>query len=115
MLIPGLYEQVINKGTYEEILKLSPNLFTKKEIDKEESSQIISAYLCDVVKKGFDNIIERKGSSLADQITLANKIIDLVKKETEQDSYDEYAIDLQAEQLLAVMSKDDPKIPQKDE
>lgn len=110
MLIPGLYEQVINKGTNEEILKLSSNLFAKKEIDKEESSQIISAYLCDVVKKGFDNILDRKGSSLADQINLANKIIDLVKKETEQEIYDEYTIDLQAEQLMAVMSKDDPML-----
>ncbi len=109
MLIPGLYEQIINREIREEIQNLSENLFNTRDIDKEEASQIISAYLTSVIQQGFDNILDRK-DSIADQIKLANKIIDLVKQETESENYENLEISPEAKQLLAILSKDDPRL-----
>ena len=109
MLIPGLYEQIINRGIREEIQNLSEDLFNTRDIDKEEASQIISAYLTSVIQQGFDNILDRK-DSITDQIKLANKIIDLVKQETESENYKNLEISPEAKQLLAILSKDDPRL-----
>ena len=67
MLISGLYEQIINKEIHEEIRNLPKDLFDTRDIDKEEASQIISSYLTSIIKQGFDNIIDRRGSEISDQ------------------------------------------------
>lgn len=103
MLVPGLYEQLINRKIHDEIQKLSPKDFATRDVDPDEASQIISAYLATVVQKGLDNILDQNKNALADQISLANKIIDLVKNETEQNEYDNLTIDPRAEQLLAIL------------
>ncbi len=110
MLISGLYEQIINKEIHEEIRNLPKDLFDTRDIDKEEASQIISSYLTSIIKQGFDNIIDRRGSEISDQIKLANKIIDIVKQETECEEYKDYEIDSEAKQLLAILSENDPRL-----
>ena len=110
MLISGLYEQIINKEIHEEIRNLPKDLFDTRDIDKEEASQIISSYLTSIIKQGFDNIIDRRGSEISDQIKLANKIIDIVKQETECEEYKDYEIDSEAKQLLAILGENDPRL-----
>ena len=54
---------------------------------------------------GLDNVKDN-GEDLASQVSLANKIIALIQQETAEDAFDGLAIDQRAEQLFALINKE---------
>ncbi len=104
MLKDGLYEQVIN----EEIDKTLKNLHDKvchtDDIDKAESSKILSDYIAEVMQKGFDNVRDNGGDTSA-QIELANKIISLITQQVDEQDFAQMKIAQCAKQLLALKTK----------
>lgn len=108
MLKQGLYEQLINRMIGLEIKQAEEeNMYVDvAPIDTGEASKVLSQYLAEIIEKGLDNVRDN-GGSLADQIALANKLVDAVKTETREGSFDELLVEQQAEQLLALFDKKD--------
>ena len=108
MLKHGLYEQLINRMIGLEIKQAEEeNMYIDvAPIDTGEASKVLSQYLAEIIEKGLDNVRDN-GGSLADQIALANKLVDAVKTETREGSFDELLVERQAEQLLAFFDKKD--------
>ena len=108
MLKQGLYEQLINRLIGREIKQAEEeNMYVDvAPIDMGEASKVLSQYLAEIIEKGLDNVRDN-GGSLADQIALANKLVDAVKTETREGSFDELVVEQQAEQLLALFDKKD--------
>lgn len=108
MLKQGLYEQLINRMIGSEIKKAEEkNMYVDvAPIDTGEASKVLSQYLTEIIEKGLDNVRDN-GGSLADQIALVNRLVDAVKTETREDSFDDMSVDRQAEQLLALFDKKD--------
>ncbi len=108
MLKQGLYEQLINRMIGREIKQAEEeNMYVDvAPIDTGEASKVLSQYLAEIIEKGLDNVRDN-GGSLADQIALANKLVDAVKTETREGSFDELLVEQQAEQLLALFDKKD--------
>ena len=108
MLKQGLYEQLINRMIDAELKNAeSQGMYTNAApVDAGEASKILSQYLSEVIEKGLDNVRDN-GGSLTDQIALVNKLVDAVKTETREDSFDELSADQRAEQLLALFDKKD--------
>ncbi len=107
MMQEGLYEQLVNKLIKSRLDELNKNEFHIKEtsIDKSEASIILSRYLSDVIKVALnlvsgDDVIEK-------QIHLSNKIIQLLKKELDNEDFDNDLILIQAKILSAIFSKAD--------
>ena len=99
MLKQGLYEQLINRMIDAELKNAeSQGMYTNAApVDAGEASKILSQYLSEVIEKGLDNVRDN-GGSLADQITLVNKLVDAVKTETREDSFDALSVEQRAEQ-----------------
>lgn len=109
MLKPGLYEQVINKRIDLELAKIPEECKAVEKIDKAEASGILTQYISGIVKQSMDTISEEK-DAISEQVKLINKIIRLISDEIQDSSYKEYLVDKKAEQLLALLSGDDPDI-----
>ena len=56
MLKDGLYEQVINESLQKDIDESVDKFSEIKEIDKAESSKILSQYVADIIEKGLNYI-----------------------------------------------------------
>lgn len=54
----GLYEQILNTGTTNELKDLNPDLFTvgKEALDVEEARKLLVHYIS-MVQKGFGNYL----------------------------------------------------------
>lgn len=104
MLYPGLYEQVINKGLDKELSKNIDKLCQTAPIDTGESSKVLTKYIADVIERGLDNVRD-KGGNLLDQIEMVNKIVTTIVAETKEASFDTLAVSQRAEQLLALLVK----------
>lgn len=109
MLKPGLYEQVINKKIDAELAKVSEECKSVERIDKAEASGVLTQYIAGIIKQGMDSLSEEK-DAISEQVKLANKIIEIIRNETNDPSYQEYIVDEKAEQLLALLSGDDPDV-----
>lgn len=101
----GLYEQVLNKIFSEKIDGADENktLIYKEGIDEEESSYILSQYLHGVVQRGLSYL--EKTNRLGRQIELSNKIIKLIREETQEECIEEDFISEDAKMLLAVLDR----------
>ena len=108
MLKQGLYEQLINRMIGAEIKDAEERgmYVDAAPVDTGEASKLLSQYLAEVIEQGLDNVRDN-GGSLADQITLVNKLVDAVKTETCEDSFGELSVEEQAKQLLALFDKKD--------
>lgn len=108
MLKQGLYEQLINRMIDGEIKNAEERGMhvDAAPVDTGEASKVLSQYLAEVIEKGLDNVRDN-GGSLADQIALVNKLVDAVKIETCEDSFDALSVEQRAEQLLALFDKKD--------
>lgn len=104
MLKKGLYEQVININLAKEIDQNKDKLSCTVPIDKAEASKILAKYISEVIEKGFDNVRDN-GGDINSQIALANKIINIIKNETNESDFIEMSVDERAEQLLAFLDK----------
>ncbi|WP_026508365.1 DUF3427 domain-containing protein [Butyrivibrio sp. MC2013] len=106
MLKPGLYEQVVNALLRGELSSLQDELQYTEKIDSAEASIILSRYLSDVIQKSLDRLSET--DDLQPKIALVNKVVELLSNETHQEDIQGMAVDGAAEQLLALISENDP-------
>lgn len=104
MLKSGLYEQVINKKFAHELDLATDQLKSTALIDKAEASKVLAKYIAEIIEKGLDNVKD-SGGDIQTQIDLANKIVRTIILETKDDNFDLLTIDQRAEQLLALLSK----------
>lgn len=109
MLNPGLYEQVINNAISSELSSIPEARKNIAPIDKAEASKVLSQYLADVVQKGLDNVMDNGGDIFA-QVTLANKIVELIQNMTNEADFASLGVDQRAEQLFALLRESDPRL-----
>ena len=108
MLHPGLYEQVINNAVAEELSSVAEARKAVAPIDAAEASKVLSQYLADVIQKGLDNLSD-KNKDIASQIDLANQVVSLIQKITQEADFAELEVDQRAEQLFALFGEADPR------
>ncbi len=106
MLEPGLYEQIINKQIQSELTGSADDLKRVEKIDRAEASEILSRYVSEVVHKALDRISDDE--NLEAKIELVNKVVGLISNENNLDDLKELAVADSAEQLLALLSENDP-------
>ena len=109
MLPPGLYEQVINTALNRELSEIPDARKSVAPLDKAEASKVLAQYLADVVQKGLDNVLDN-GGDISTQIGLANKIVDLIQNTTQEADFATLSVDQRAEQLLALLREQDPRL-----
>ena len=105
MLKPGLYEQVINNELGQELDAATDKLSQTAPIDDAEASRVLAKYVTEIIEKGLDNVKDN-GGDLNSQVSLANKIVSLIRHETEEVAFDGLTVDQRAEQLLALLNKE---------
>ncbi|MEL7596636.1 MAG: hypothetical protein AAGU01_00385, partial [Clostridiaceae bacterium] len=87
----GIYEQVINKLITEEITALQDTkIINKDNIEESESNKILAAYLQEVTRKALSYVKKRSGSKVLNQVAICNKLISLLREETEEESLNNY-------------------------
>ena len=109
MLFPGLYEQVINAALNRELSEIPDARKLVAPIDKAEASKVLAQYLADVVQKGLENVLDN-GGNITDQVDLANRIVSLIERETKEAAFASLGVDQRAEQLLALLREQDPRL-----
>ena len=109
MLHPGLYEQVINQKLDSELSAIPEACRSTAPIDKAEASKVLAQYLTDVVQQGLDNIADN-GGDLSAQIALTNQIVDLIQNTTKEADFASMGVAQRAEQLLALLRENDPRL-----
>ncbi len=109
-MVQGLYEQLITKLIYSKLKALDKNVFYFKEtaIDKNEAARILSQYLNDVIRFALSLI--NGENSIDRQIEISNKIIRLLQKEVNSNTFNDDLIQTEAKILNAVFSKVDSGI-----
>jgi hypothetical protein len=103
MLKSGLYEQVINKLIASE-LEQTDKLKSIEPIDTAEASKVLSKYLSEIIEKGLENIRDNN-EDIVGQIAFANKLVELIRAETDDIAFDTLSVDEPARQLLAILDK----------
>ena len=109
MLHPGLYEQVINNALTSELSDIPDARKSIAPIDKAEAAKVLAQYLADVVQKGMENVLDN-GGDISAQIALANQIVTLIQNTTQEADFATLGVDQRAEQLLALLREQDPRL-----
>ena len=109
MLHPGLYEQVINDKLDSELSEVSEARQATAPIDKAEASKVLAQYLTEVVQQGLDNVADN-GGDLSAQIALTNQIVELIQNTTKEADFAAMGVAQRAEQLLALLRENDPRL-----
>lgn len=109
MLSPGLYEQIINTALNRELSAIPAARKSVAPIDKAEASKVLAQYLADVVQKGLENVVDN-GGDISTQISLANQIVTLIQNTTQEADFAALSVDQRAEQLLALLREQDPRL-----
>ncbi len=100
----GLYEQIINKSLKEQLDAAKDIITRSKAIDEAEASKILAKYVSGIIEKGL-NIIKDSGGSLQAQVDMANKIVEIIAGQTNENEIMDHLVNSPAEQLLAFFSK----------
>ena len=105
MLCEGLYEQIINKKLDSELAS-TDKISQTNPIDSAEASKILAKYVSEIVEQQLDNLNDHNGD-LKDQIELVNRVIETVLNHSsnQDEKKDEYSIADRAEQLLALLNR----------
>ncbi|MBR1481405.1 MAG: DUF3427 domain-containing protein [Ruminococcus sp.] len=103
MLHDGLYEQVISREMDSE-LAATDKLSQTAPIDSAEALKILSKYVAEIVEKGLENVKDN-GGDLSSQVELVNRIVSTITSETHEPEFDSQSVAQRAEQLLALMDK----------
>ena len=103
MLHDGLYEQVISRELDSE-LAATDKLSQTAHIDSAEAAKILSKYVAEIVEKGLENVKDN-GGDLSSQVELVNRIVSTITSETHEPGFDSQSVAKRAEQLLALMDK----------
>ena len=109
MLPPGLYEQVINTALNRELSEIPDARKSVAPIDKAEASKVLAQYLADVVEKGLENMLDN-GGDISAQVGLANQIVTLIQNTTQEADFAALSVEARAEQLLALLREQDPRL-----
>lgn len=109
MLHPGLYEQVINNALESELSEVPEARKSTAPIDTAEASKVLAQYLTEVVQKGLDNV-QDNGGGIEAQIALANQIVSTIQTTTQEADFAALGVDQRAEQLLALLRENDPRL-----
>ena len=109
MLSPGLYEQIINQALNSELSEIPEACKSIAPIDRAEASKVLAQYLADVVQKGMENLLDN-GGDISTQIGLANQIVTLIQNTTQEADFAALHVDQRAEQLLALLRRQDPRL-----
>lgn len=109
MLHPGLYEQVINNALTSELSDIPDARKSIAPIDKAGAAKVLAQYLADVVQKGMENVLDN-GGDISAQIALANQIVTLIQNTTQEADFATLGVDQRAEQLLALLREQDPRL-----
>ena len=109
MLQPGLYEQVINNELSNELSEIPEARKSTAPIDAAEASKVLAQYLTDVVQKGLENV-QDNGGGIEAQIQLANQIVNTIQNTTQEADFASLGVDQRAEQLLALLRDNDPRL-----
>lgn len=109
MLKPGLYEQVINKQIQHELAQVPSACWAAAPLDKAEAAAILAQYAAGIVRQGLENMLD-KGGDLAAQIDLINQIVHMIQHATREPDFLALAVDARAEQLLALLRENDPRL-----
>ena len=109
MLHPGLYEQVINNALNRELSEVPEVRKSTAPIDTAEASKVLAQYLTEVVQKGLDNV-QYNGGGIEAQIALANQIVSTIQTTTKEPDFAALGVDQRAEQLLALLRENDPRL-----
>jgi superfamily II DNA or RNA helicase len=110
MMQQGLYEQLINKLISSKLNDLDRNTYfiKKNPVDKAEASRILSQYLVNVIRFALNQL--SGDDSIENQISLSNKIIELIRDELNQDEFEVDLIETEAKILSAIIKKIDSGI-----
>ena len=109
MLHPGLYEQIINNTLNSELSEVPEVRKSTAPIDTAEASKVLAQYLTDVVQKGLENV-QDNGGGIEAQIQLANEIVSTIQTTTHEPNFALLGVDQRAEQLLALLRDNDPRL-----
>ena len=109
MLYPGLYEHVINNALNRELAEIPEARKSTAPIDTAEASKVLAQYLTEVVQKGLDNV-QDNGGGIEAQIALANQIVSTIQTTTKEPDFAALGVDQRAEQLLALLRENDPRL-----
>ena len=109
MLSPGLYEQIINQALNSELSEIPEACKSVTPVDRAEASKVLAQYLADVVQKGLENLLDN-GEGISAQIGLANQIVTLIQNTTQEADFAALHVDQRAEQLLALLRQQDPRL-----
>ena len=109
MLSPGLYEQIINQALNSELSEIPEACKSIAPIDRAEASKVLAQYLADVVQKGMENLLDN-GGDISAQIGLTNQIVTLIQNTTQEADFAALHVDQRAEQLLALLRQEDPRL-----
>lgn len=103
----GLYEQLINKLISSKLNSLDQNNFYIKEnsLDKNEAAIVLSQYLSEVFRYALSLVSGE--DSVQKQISLSNKLIELLSEEISSEDFTEDLIETEGKILCAVLSKID--------
>ncbi len=101
MLHPGLYEQLINHTLHQELESIPAERKSVSPVDPAEAAEVLSRYIAEAAKRALSGMAEGRGD-VADQVALANRLIGLLPETDGQ------GIDDRAEQLMALLSEQDP-------
>ncbi|NLV59916.1 MAG: DUF3427 domain-containing protein [Clostridiales bacterium] len=108
MLRPGIYEQVIDRRLAQALDQLPENRKATTALDQAEASSILSRYVADVVRKALERMHDVK-SELSDQVALVNQLVAMVG-EMAQEDLESISVDERAQQLLALLGEQDPRL-----
>ncbi|MCY6369409.1 DUF3427 domain-containing protein [Clostridium ganghwense] len=102
----GIYEQIINKLIDDKITaSKDTKIINKENIDQAESSKILAAYLEEVTRKALSYVKKSSGNKVLNQVGICNKLIDLLREETGEESLSDYTINEESEILLEVLER----------
>jgi len=105
----GIYEQVINSALKEALSTLDENQFeiVKRRMDESESKVILARYMQEVLERGLQLVREKSDQKdgLHKQVEACNDIIRTLGRSVPEEDIDDWIIDEEAEQILAIFEK----------
>ena len=110
MLPPGLYEQVINAALNRELSEIPDARKSVAPIDKAEASKILAQYLADVVQKGVGECGGQRRRHLYPDRPRQPDRGPSSKNTTKEADFAALSVDQRAEQLLALLQEQDPRL-----
>ncbi|GGE00162.1 DUF3427 domain-containing protein [Paenibacillus nasutitermitis] len=105
----GLYEQLINKLTRDQLAALDPSLFQigTERLDSEEARKLLSTYISAVTRRALKIVREMTDDDEAvlAQVRICNEMISTLRNSLDDEDLNEWKLDEQGELLTFVYSK----------